>query len=128
MFNFKKLKENEKPEIIVFLLFFIIAIIIGQISMHRFRNESIVTVARVNKSTLDAGGSYTELTVFINGMEYRNVINDYCLSCIGKYYFVKIRKDKPEKLLWLYKDRLVPECILKSPIPGGGWKDFPTCK
>jgi len=90
------------------------------------KSKGVITIARVEYFKGASDGSDLHINVYYNGTTYKNVIDEFC-RCNGKFFFVKIEKNNPEGYIIFYKDKPVPDCILKRPIPITGWSDFTVC-
>lgn len=93
------------------------------------RAESgVITIARVERFEGSEQGVDLYITIFFEDKKYSASVDVFCKGCEGKFFFVKILKNSPNKYVEFYKSNLVPECILKLPLPSEGWKEIPKCK
>lgn len=91
-------------------------------------DKGVITIAKVTNYEGAESGSVLYIDIYLNDKVYSTTIGYGCnLECIGKYFFVRVDKDKPKDYPFFYGEKEVPECILRSDKKYAGWSDFPKC-
>lgn len=120
------LKKN-KADTIKVSVFMAVVIFFMVKSFFDFKKNGVYTVAKVLRQEGASSGANLYLTVFFQNKRINAVADDVCRYCVGKFFFVKVRKDKPNKVVFYY-DKPVPDCIMEAPLPPEGWKEIPKCE
>jgi hypothetical protein len=117
-------KNKELVGGILLILIFLFYIISRD---NNIKRHGVFTIAKIIKYEGDADGASLFIDIHFNGKIFSTVVNQGCSNCIGKYFFVKILKQDPSSVIF-YEKEIVPDCILKKPIPIKGWEKIPTCQ
>ena len=119
-------KDRANPTLIFIIIIGLVVIVVAQ--RDKFKKYGTITIAQVIKSEGAAEGNNLHLAVLFRGERIEMIANAMCRRCDGKYFFVKILRNDPSQSVIFYDDKLVPECILRQPLPQEGWKEIPNCE
>jgi len=96
--------------------------------MNTTKKSGVITVAQVTNYEGAESGSDLYIDIHYKGKIYKTTLGYGCRSgCIGKFFFIKIKKNKPTSYPIFYGDKVVPDCIVHNISYYKGWNYIPTC-
>jgi hypothetical protein len=125
MILFNSIKKYKEAYIAAFVI--VLISIYSKLRLNNVENNGVITICRINDYEALSDGSNTYCTVFFNEKKYEVISGMGSKKMIGKYFFVKVLKEKPTYDIVIYDDKEVPNCILNNSLPKVGWKKIPNC-
>ena len=119
------IKKHETACITILVCICLFLFVRSQIN--QTKNDGIYTVAKVIKYEAAESGSDFHIDIYLDGKTYSTTVDQRCQSsCVGNYFFVKVRRDDPTVYPIFYGTKQVPDCIIQNVKSFKGWRSIPT--
>jgi hypothetical protein len=115
-------------EIIAIIIAIVVIVFFVRHKISDVNANGVITVAKILRYEGAESGSNLYIEIYLEDRKITTSINKPCPpSCIGSYYFVKVKANDPVDYPIFYDDKQVPDCIVANVKYFKGWNYFPDC-